>query len=164
MAFSFDKLTLKSQEAVQKAQALARERSHQRLEPMHLLAALLDPEQAVVRSLLSQLDVNPAQVLKAAEEGLSALPKVMGGETTIGSELRRVLEQASDEAARMKDQFVSVEHLLLGLTKLKSKAQDLLAALGEHVPRLRLIISKPGGPSPVRNSRARSRRCQLPSR
>ena len=80
MAFSFDKLTLKSQEAVQKAQALARERGHQRLEPMHLLAALLDAEQAVIRSLLNQLGVNPAQVLKAAEEGLNALPKVSGGE------------------------------------------------------------------------------------
>ncbi len=64
MAFRFDKLTLKSQEAVQKAQALAAERGHQRLEPMHLLAALLDPEQAVVRSLLNQLGVNPAQVLQ----------------------------------------------------------------------------------------------------
>ena len=48
---------------------------------MHLLAALLDPEQAVVRSLLSQLGVNPAQVLRAAEEGLKSLPKVTGGET-----------------------------------------------------------------------------------
>ena len=60
MAFRFDQLTLKSQEAVQKAQGLARERGHQRLEPMHLLAALLDPEQTVVRSLLNQLGVNPA--------------------------------------------------------------------------------------------------------
>ncbi len=130
MAFSFDKLTLKSQEAVQKAQALARGRGHQRLEPMHLLAALLDPEQSVIRSLLNQLGVNPAQVLKAAEEGLGSLPKVSGADTTIGSDLSRVFEQASDEAARMKDQFVSVEHLLLGLTKVKSKAQDLLSALG----------------------------------
>jgi ATP-dependent Clp protease ATP-binding subunit ClpB len=130
MPFSFDKLTMKSQEAVQKAQALARERGHQRLEPMHLLAALLDPEQSVIRALLNQLGVNPGQVLKAAEEGLSSLPKVSGGDTTIGSDLSRVLDQSSDEAARMKDQFVSVEHLLLGLTKVKSKAHDLLSALG----------------------------------
>ena len=130
MAFSFDQLTLKSQEAVQKAQAVARERGHQRLEPMHLLASLLDPEQTVIRALFNQLGVNPAQVLRAAEEGLGALPKVTGGETTIGSELSRVLEQAGEEAARMKDQFISVEHLLLGLTKVKSKAQDLLSALG----------------------------------
>jgi ATP-dependent Clp protease ATP-binding subunit ClpB len=121
---------LKSQEAVQKAQELARERGHQRLEPMHLLLALLDPEQAVIRSLLGQLGVNPAQIARAAEEGLGALPKVTGGETTLGSDLGRVFEQAGDEASRMKDQYISVEHLLLGLTKVKSRAQELLGALG----------------------------------
>ena len=56
-------------------------------------------------------------------EGLNAaLPKVTGGEATIGSDLSRVLDQASDEASKMKDQYVSVEHLLLALTKIKSKA------------------------------------------
>jgi ATP-dependent Clp protease ATP-binding subunit ClpB len=130
MAFRFDQLTLKSQEAVQKAQGLARDRGHQRLEPMHLLAALLDPEQTVVRSLLGQLGVNPAQVLRAAEEGLNALPKVTGGETTLSPELGRVLDQAQAEAERMQDQFVSVEHLLLALTKVKCRAQDVLEAVG----------------------------------
>jgi ATP-dependent Clp protease ATP-binding subunit ClpB len=130
MAFRFDQLTLKSQEALQAAQGLAREHGHQRLEPMHLLAALLDPEQTVVRSLLGQLGVNPAQILRAAEEGLGSLPKVSGAEATLGSDLSRVLDLASDEAGRMKDQYVSVEHLLLALTKVKSKAQELLAALG----------------------------------
>ncbi len=130
MAFRFDKLTLKSQEAVQKAQDLARERGHQRLEPMHLLVALLDPDQAVVRALLMQFGVKPEQILRAAEEGLEALPKVTGGETTLGPELDRVFDAAQDEADRMKDQYVSVEHLLLGLTRVKSRAQDVLAAVG----------------------------------
>ncbi|HMB07538.1 MAG TPA: Clp protease N-terminal domain-containing protein, partial [Isosphaeraceae bacterium] len=130
MAFRFDQLTLKSQEAVQKAQGVARERGHQRLEPMHLLTALLDPDQNVVRALLGQLGVNPAQLLRAAEEGLNSLPKVSGGETTLGPDLGRVFDLATDEAERMKDQYVSVEHLLLALTKVKSKAQELLAALG----------------------------------
>jgi ATP-dependent Clp protease ATP-binding subunit ClpB len=130
MAFKFEQLTLKSQEAVQAAQGLARERGHQRLEPMHLLAALLDPDQGVVRALLGQLGVNPAQVLRAAEEGLNALPRVTGGETTLSSELSRVFDQAQAEAERLKDQYVSVEHLLLGLTKVKSRAQDVLAAVG----------------------------------
>ncbi len=98
MAFRFDQLTIKSQEAIQQAQALAQERNHQRLEPIHLLAALLDPEQQVVRSLLSQLGVNPAQILKAAEEGLNSLPKVTGGEQSIGPELNQVLETAAAEA------------------------------------------------------------------
>src|SRR4051794_5513240 len=117
MALSFDKFTLKSQEAVQAAQELAQARGHQRLEPMHLLAALLDPDQSVIRALLTQLGVNPTQVLRAALEGLDALPKVTGGEPTLAPDLNRVFEQASDEAGRMKDQYISVEHLLLGLTR-----------------------------------------------
>jgi ATP-dependent Clp protease ATP-binding subunit ClpB len=130
MAFRFDQLTLKSQEAVQQAQALARERGHQRLEPMHLLAALLHADQQVVRSLLAQLGVNPGQILKAAEEGLNVLPKVSGGETTISPELNQVFETAAAAAERMKDQYVSVEHLVLALLKVKSRAQTLLEALG----------------------------------
>ena len=132
MAFRFDKLTHRSQEAVQKAQELARDRGHQRLEPMHLLAALLDPDQAVVRSLLNQLGVEPARLLRAAEEGLNALPKVTGGsELSMSPDLQRVFEQAQAEADRLKDQYVSVEHLMLGLLKAKgNKAQGLLEALG----------------------------------
>ncbi len=130
MAFNPEKLTVKSQEAVRRAQEIAGERNHQRLEPMHLLAALLDPDQVVVRSLLSQLGVNPAQVQRAAEEGLKSLPVVQGGQMNMGPDLGRVLDAAQAEADRMKDQYVSVEHLLLGLTKVKSRAQDVLAAVG----------------------------------
>jgi ATP-dependent Clp protease ATP-binding subunit ClpB len=130
MAFRPDQLTLKSQEALQNAQGLARDRGHQRLEPMHLLAALLEPDQSVIRALLGQLGVNADQLLRAAEEGLNALPKVSGGDSTVGTELTRVLDQASDEATRMKDQYVSVEHLLIALVKVKSKASELLHALG----------------------------------
>ena len=130
MAFRFEKLTLKSQEALQNAQALAKDRGHPRLEPLHLLSALLDPDQSVIRSLLTQLGVNPAQVLKAADEGLNSLPKVTGAENTVSPDTAKVLDAAQDEADRMKDQYVSVEHLLLALTKVKSRAQDLLGALG----------------------------------
>lgn len=130
MAFPFEKLTLKSQQAFQRMQTLAQELGHQRLEPMHLLAALLDSDQTVVRALLAQLGVNPAQILKAAEEGLNSLPRVSGGELLMSAELNRVLDVSLKEAERLKDQYVSVEHLLLGLVKVPSKAQALLSALG----------------------------------
>src|SRR5271170_3722824 len=120
MAFRFDKLTHRSQEAVQKAQDLARDKGHQRLEPMHLLTALLEPDQAVIRSLLNQLGVESARLLRAAEEGLNSLPKVSGGgELTVGPDLQKVFEQSQSEADRLKDQYISVEHLLLGLLKAK---------------------------------------------
>jgi ATP-dependent Clp protease ATP-binding subunit ClpB len=130
MPFRFEQLTLKSQEAVQKAQSLAQERGHPRLEAMHLLVALLHPEQQVVRSLLTQLGVNPDQIQRAAEEGLNVFPKTSGGELSIGPELSQVFDAAQSEAERMKDQYVSVEHLLLGLAKVKTRAQTLLGALG----------------------------------
>jgi ATP-dependent Clp protease ATP-binding subunit ClpB len=130
MAFRFEQLTLKGQEALQNAQASAKERGHPRLEAMHLLASLLSPDQQVVGSLLAQLGVNPAQIKKAAEEGLSIFPKTSGGELTISPELNQVLEAAQAEAGRMKDQYVSVEHLLIALLKVKSRVQTLLEALG----------------------------------
>ena len=130
MAWRFEKLTHKSQEALQSAQGIARDRGHQRLEPMHLLVALLDPDQTVMQSVLARLGATPDRLRKAAEEGLNALPKVSGGETSLGPDLAQVLDRAHDEADRMKDEYVSVEHMLLGLTKVKSKAQALLEALG----------------------------------
>ena len=132
MAFRFDKLTLKAQEAVSKAQDVAKTHGNQRLEPIHLLIGLLDPDQAVVRSLLSQLGTNPAQILKAAQAGLDALPKVSGGngDLKLGGELNSVFDAAQAEADRLKDEYVAVEHLLLGLSKAKGRAQELLGALG----------------------------------
>ena len=149
MAFRFDKLTLKSQEALQGASTLARDRSHQRLEPMHLLAALLDPDQQVARALFEQLGVNPGQALKAVEEGLSALPRVTGAETSIGPDLAAVLDAAQAEADRMKDQYVSVEHLLLGLASVKSRARELLEALGITPAELLKALQKVRGSQTV---------------
>ena len=131
MAFRMDRLTLKSQEAVQRAGELARDRGNQRLEPMHLLAALLDPAQTVVRSLLAQLGVDASRLLRAADEGMNALPKVSGGsDLSLGPDLQAVFDRAQGEADRLKDQFVSVEHLMLGLLHVAGKARSLLEALG----------------------------------
>jgi len=151
MAFRFEKLTLKSQEALQNAQGVARDRGHQKVEPMHLLAALLGPDQSVIRSLLGQLGVNPAQVLKAAEEGLNALPKVSGGETSLAQDLVRVLDAAQDRAGLMKDEYVSVEHLLLALTVVKSKAKELLEALGLTEKDILLACQKVRGGQQVKD-------------
>ncbi len=130
MAFRPDRLTIKSQEALQRAQAIAQDKSHQRLEPMHLLAALLDTDQNIPRAIFQQIGANPDQILKAANAGLESFPRVSGGETNVGPDLSRVLEAAQTEADRLKDQYVSVEHLLLGLVKTPCKAQSLLQAVG----------------------------------
>ena len=130
MAFRFEKLTLKSQEAVRRAQELAKDRSNQRIEPIHLLAGLVEPEQAVVRSLLQQLGVAPDSIASAALKGIDALPKVQGGEMSMGADLSAVFDNAQAEADRLKDQYVSVEHLLIGLARSKSRAAEVLSAVG----------------------------------
>ena len=147
MAFRFDKLTLKGQEAVQKAQEIAREHQNQRLEPMHLLLGLLDQDQAVVRSLLQQLGASPDQIRRAAEQGLSILPKVSGGDMTLSGDLNQVFEAAQTEADKLKDEYVSVEHLLIGLTKVKSRAADVLAAVGVGATTCSRPCRRSGGPT-----------------
>ena len=104
---------MKSQEAVHTALTLARDRGHQRLEPKHLLG-LFWIRAAGHPHLVIAARSQPAQVLRAAEEGPSPLPKVSGGEQSLGPDLAAALDTAQAEAERMKDQYVSVEHLAWG--------------------------------------------------
>ncbi len=134
MAFRMDKLTIKAQAAVQAAQELAQDRGNPQIEPLHLLAGLLQEEQGVIRPLLDKIGVNRHQLDRMAESELGHLPKVSGGATPQGSEgLLRVLESSQREADTMKDEYVSTEHLLLALAKVDSKAKSLLSlnAIGE---------------------------------
>ena len=110
-----DRYTLKSQEALERAQRLARDRSHQRLEATHLLAALLQEPEGTVAAVLEKLGVPREPLLARAEAALDRLPRVQGGAMYPGEGLRRVLEGAERAAERMQDDYVSVEHLLLAL-------------------------------------------------
>jgi ATP-dependent Clp protease ATP-binding subunit ClpB len=127
MPFRFDKLTVKSQEAVAAAQSLAAERAHAEIDPLHLLAALLADRDGVVPAILGRIGVNRPQVDRMVESELGRFARVSGGAAPqVGSALQRVLEQAAREAETMKDEFVSAEHLLLGLAEIDSKAKNLL--------------------------------------
>jgi ATP-dependent Clp protease ATP-binding subunit ClpB len=130
MPIRFDKMTVKAQEALQAAHSLAAERGHQAIAPEHLLLALLRQEGGLVPTLLSKLGAPPAQVAAECEKALERQPQVSGaGEPYITQDLRRVLERAFTEADQMRDQFVSVEHLLIGLAEAKpSGAAEILAA------------------------------------
>jgi ATP-dependent Clp protease ATP-binding subunit ClpB len=127
MAFRFDKLTLKAQEAVAGAQELATERGNAQIDPLHLLAALLNEDQGIVGPILERIGVNRQQLDTIVEAELQHFPKVSGGAQPQGSrELNQVLEAAQREADAMKDEFVSTEHLLLALAKVDSKAKNVL--------------------------------------
>src|SRR5437763_13011173 len=131
MAFRLDKLTVKSQEAVQRAQTLASAKGHPEMDPLHLLAALLEEREGVARPILEKIGVNVPQLQRQVMTELDRKPQVSGGSQPMANrQLMAVLEAALKEAAAMKDEFVSVEHLLLALTTNDSAAQHLLQVNG----------------------------------
>ncbi|TMQ63213.1 MAG: ATP-dependent chaperone ClpB [Candidatus Eisenbacteria bacterium] len=107
--------TIKSQEALERAQRLARDRGHQELAPEHLLTALLEDSEGITAALLEKLGVAREPLARAAAASLDRLPRVLGGALYLGDALRHVLEAAEAQAERLKDEFVSVEHLWLAL-------------------------------------------------
>ena len=127
MAFNFNKLTTKSQEALARAQEMATEAGNPQIEPIHLLASLLAEKEGVVGPLLEKIGINRSQLDQMVAAELSHLPKSTGGaQPQVGSDLGKVLEAGQAEADAMRDDFVSTEHLLLALAKTKSKAQETL--------------------------------------
>ena len=131
MAFRLDKLTLKAQEALQNGQSLAGERGNPELDPLHLLAAVLQDGEGIAKPVLEKIGANPQQLVRLTEAELSRLVKSSGGNVPQPNKtLLQVLEAADKEAAAMKDEFVSVEHLLLALTKVASSVKNLLQING----------------------------------
>ncbi|MEN6404951.1 MAG: ATP-dependent chaperone ClpB [Thermoguttaceae bacterium] len=127
MAFRFDKLTLKAQEAVTRAQELAADRGHAQIDPLHLLAALCSEADGVIGPIFERIGVNRGQLDKIIQSELGHFAHVSGGAPPQPSnELHRVLETSQREADAMKDEFVSTEHLLLALAKVDSKAKNVL--------------------------------------
>lgn len=126
-----DKFTVKAQEAMQSANQLTRSLGHQELNPEHLLQVLLEQDGGIVGPLLAKLGVDAGALSRALNEALEKMPKVSGTEAYIGKALRDSLEQAQKEADRLKDAFVSTEHLLLGLASATTSPAGLaLAGLG----------------------------------
>ncbi|HEY2955398.1 MAG TPA: ATP-dependent chaperone ClpB [Candidatus Eisenbacteria bacterium] len=110
-----DRYTLKSQEALERAQRMARERGHPELSPEHLLAALLAEPEGTIAAVLQKLGVARERLATEMEQALARLPRVQGGTLTLSESLRQALEAAEDESTRLKDEYVSVEHLLMTL-------------------------------------------------
>ena len=120
-----DKFTVKAQEALQAAQSLADGQSHQALEPEHVLAALVEQREGIVGPLLAKLGARTEAIQQALRAELAKLPAVGGGAGQyLGERTRKALERAQAEALRLKDDYVSTEHLLVAL------AQDRDAAAG----------------------------------
>jgi len=133
MPIRWDKFTVKAQEAVQRANQLASEHGNPELQPMHLLAALLEDKEGIVPPVLEKIGIGPQAVLSELYKELEKLPKVSGeaAQAMLSNEVNRLLDQAFKEASNFKDEYVSTEHLLLAITHLKrDKAQQILAQHG----------------------------------
>ena len=125
----FDKFTIKAQEAVQAAQSLADQGNHQALEPEHLLLTLLQQQEGVVGPLLAKLGARPAGIVREVQAALDTLPIVKGGGRQYASErFEAALTRAWDEAQRLKDEYCSTEHLLIGIAQDKSGAAGRILA------------------------------------
>ncbi len=126
-----ERLTNKSREALSTAQEVAVNRGHQVVGPKHLLLALLEQEEGLTGRFLEHAEIDPATLKKGLEDLLEKIPKVSGYEGTLqmSSSLARVLSKAEQEAKQLKDEYVSVEHLLLALAE--ESEDDLKKLLGQ---------------------------------
>ena len=128
---NMNKLTVKAQEAVQQAQELAGEHSNQVLEPLHLLGALLADQEGVVGPILAKAGAQTSVVAHKVTDAIAALPRVQGaGGMGISSDGQKALQDAFTEASKLNDEYVSTEHLLLGIVASKSNAGQLLRDQG----------------------------------
>ena len=134
MAIRWDKLTVKAQEAVQRASELASEHGNPELMPVHLLAALIEDKEGIVPPVLEKIGVGPQAVLSDLYREIERLPKVSGSGATqpnLSDALNKVLDRAFKEASNFKDEYVSTEHMLLATTQQKKDpAQEILARHG----------------------------------
>jgi ATP-dependent Clp protease ATP-binding subunit ClpB len=128
---NFNKFTIKSQEAVQNAQEIASSYSNQAIEPEHLLAALVQDSEGIVPPLLQKVGANLNYIKIQINEAVEKLPKVQGaglGSQHLSPALAEVFESAQKEAQQLKDEYISTEHLLLGLLEEPARGATLSTA------------------------------------
>ena len=137
---TFDKFTIKAQEIVQAAVNKGQSLGQQTIEPVHLLAGVMDKGKDITNFLFQKLGVNPQRIETLVDSELNHLPRVQGGEPYFSNDTTRVLNQAQDFATRMGDEFVSVEPLLLALLSVNSTASRILKDAGITESELRKAV------------------------
>lgn len=128
---NYQKLTLKSQEALQNAQDIADSYNNQAIEPEHVFAALVQDPQGIIPEVLMKVGANVNQLKIKINDLLEKLPKVGGASNKyLSNELQKVFDTAQKEAKNLNDQYISTEHILLGMTELKSSLGEILKKSG----------------------------------
>jgi len=127
---NFANFTIKSQEAIQRAQQIAQSYGHQQIENEHIVKAILEVDENVTPFLLKKLNVNLPMFGQVLDATIQSFPKVQGGEMGISRDANTALNEASNIARKMNDEFVSIEHLLLAIFASRSKVAQILKDQG----------------------------------
>jgi ATP-dependent Clp protease ATP-binding subunit ClpB len=130
-----DQFTVKAAEALQRAQERATSAGHPQLEPLHLLLSLIEQdgsEGGIVVPILQKVGVPADRLRQIAESEMARRPRVSGGSVSMDPAFQQVLDKAQQEANRLKDKYVSTEHLLLALADVKSDAREALTVVGAN--------------------------------
>ncbi len=139
---NFEKFTIKSQEAIQKAIELAQTNGQQAIETAHLLKAILTVADAVSQFIVQKLNINIAQLNQSVDGLIRSLPKVSGGQPYVSNETNKVLQTAQSLSEKAGNQFVSVEYIVLALVKEKSNISQLFKELGVNEQNVEAAISE----------------------
>ena len=139
---NFNNYTTKSQETIQLAQEIAQGFSHNQIENEHIFKALADVDENVLPFLLKKLNINTVIITQILEKQLESLPKVSGAELMISREASKTLTEAAVIAKKMKDDYVSIEHLILAIFKSKSNIAQVLKDQGVTAKHLTAAIDE----------------------
>jgi ATP-dependent Clp protease ATP-binding subunit ClpB len=157
VAMRMDQFTVKAQEALAEAQKVAERSDHPEVTPEHLLQALVQQEGGVVPAALGKLGVPVAPIAQEMQKALASLPRTQGAATGISPKLDGVLKNALREAEALKDQYVSTEHLLLGLIDAKTPAGAALKQAGLARERVLAVLRDIRGNQSVSDPNAEDR-------
>jgi ATP-dependent Clp protease ATP-binding subunit ClpB len=142
--FSFNKFTLKAQEALQKSQDLALKFHHSEIKGLHLLYSLLSLEDTIIDDILLETRIDKNYLIKIVEEELNRIPKIFSitniSQLYLSQETFQILDQASIISRKLNDEFISVEHIFLALTEIRSVARYILERFGLTTERVSKII------------------------
>lgn len=148
---TLDKFTIKAQEAIQAAIDLASRNGQQVIEPLHILAGIMEKGKDVVNYLFHKSGINLQIVESAVQSEITHLPKVSGGEPYLSPDANKVIQTTMDESQKMGDEFVSIEPLLLALLKVNSSASRILKDAGCNEEIMRAAIKELRQGSKVQN-------------
>ena len=136
-----NKFTQKSLQAVQDCQKLAYQYGNQKIEQEHLLYSLLTIEDSLIYKLIEKMEINAPHFQNRGEQALQKRPKVQGGELRVGADLNKVLICAEDEAKRLGDEYVSVEHLFLSMLQFPEVEFLQIKVMQQRVLSLQLPVT-----------------------